>query len=164
VPTKAQKESATKLIAASPAAVFDLVTDPAKLPAWNLAITEVVEAPQHLEAGSTWKVRIHALGRSWVSRSRVSMLDPTNGRFAYRSQTDDDNPSYADWEWLVEPRQNGSFVTVSVELHPLSFWRKHLVVKIRRPLLRNEILNSLVALDSALHLARASAGSIPQSP
>src|SRR5579884_3313835 len=125
------RESATRHIAASPADVFRLVTDPGRLPAWNRAITEVVEAPDHLEAGSVWKVRVHALGSSWVSRSEVAELDPAQGRFAYRSQTDDGNPSHADWQWVVRAVGNGgSEVTVSVELVPATFWRKHLLVKL----------------------------------
>ncbi len=112
------RESATRRIAASQADVFGLVTDPGRLPAWNRAIAEVVEAPDHLEVGSVWKVRVHALGNSWVSRSEVAELDPAQGRFAYRSQTDDGNPSHADWQWTVRPGEDGegSEVTVSVDL------------------------------------------------
>lgn len=146
-----RRESASAQIVAAPGAVFSLVTDPARLPEWNQAITGIVEAPRDLELGSEWKVRFHALGQSWVSKSTVSALDRTTGRFAYRSQSDDGNPSYADWEWRVEPGPDGSLVTVSVELNPLSFWRKHLLVRIRRPFLRREIHKSLVALDAALH-------------
>src|ERR1700729_2723343 len=122
------RESATAQVAAPPDKVFSLVTDSSKLPSWNRVITEVVEAPARLESGSVWKVRLHALGQSWVSRSQVVTLDPLTGRFAYRSETDDGNPSYADWEWHVEPAQEGSRVTVSVELHPTTFWRKYLLV------------------------------------
>jgi len=78
-------------VAATPAAVFGLVTDIASLPRWNAAITEVVELPAHLEIGSQWKVKLHALGQSWVSKSQVSAIDPATGRFAYRSQSDDGN-------------------------------------------------------------------------
>jgi hypothetical protein len=98
-----------------------------------------------------WKVRLHALGQSWVSKSRVSTLDPVVGRFAYRSQSDDGNPSYADWEWLVEPDQGGSSVTVTVDLNPITFWRKHLLIRIRLPMLQKEIRDSLSALDAAAH-------------
>jgi uncharacterized protein YndB with AHSA1/START domain len=143
------RESARARIAASPEPVFSLVTDPSRLPSWNRAIADVVEAPERLESGSVWKVRIHALGQSWVSKSRVSTLDPVAGRFAYRSQTEDGNPSYADWEWHVEPDQDGSKVTVTVELNQTTFWRKYLLVRIRRPALRKEIGNSLNALGAA---------------
>jgi hypothetical protein len=108
-----------------------------------------VEAPAHLEQGSVWKIRLHALSQSWVSTSQVSVIDPVAGRFAYRSQTDDGNPSYADWEWHVEPDQGGSRVTVAVELHPTTFWRKHILVRIRRPALRKEMGDSLNALREA---------------
>ena len=128
-----------------------MVTDPASLPAWNHAITEVVEAPNHLEPGSVWKVNLHALGQSWVSRSQVSALEPEMGLFAYRSQSDDGNPSYADWEWHIQPDRDGSMVTVSVELSPITFWRKHLLVRIRRPALRSEIRASLNTLGANLN-------------
>ena len=135
---------------AAPEVVFGLVTDVSRLPEWNKAITKVVEAPEHLDSGSVWKVGIHALGQSWVSKSRVSALDPAAGRFAYRSQSDDGNPSYADWEWHVEPHESGSMVTLTVDLNPITFWRKHLLVRIRRPSLRKEMQESLTALAAAV--------------
>ena len=135
---------------AAPEVVFRLVTDVSRLPEWNKAITEVVEAPELLDSGSVWKVRIHALGQSWVSRSRLSALDPAAGRFAYRSQSDDGNPSYADWAWHVEPHESGSMVTLTVDLNPITFWRKHLLVRIRRPSLRKEMQESLAALAAAV--------------
>ena len=140
------RETASAQIAAPPEMVFSLVTDPSRLPSWNRAITDVTEVPEHLEPGSVWKVRIHALGQSWVSKSQVSTLDQVAGRFVYRSQSDDGNPSYADWEWHVESDQNGSRVTVTVDLNPTTFWRKHLLVRIRRPALKKEISDSLQAL------------------
>jgi uncharacterized protein YndB with AHSA1/START domain len=143
-------ESATLRISAPAEAVFRLVSDPTKLPEWNHAITEVVEAPDHLASGSVWKVKIHAFGQSWVSRSQVSTLNSATGRFAYRSQSDDGNPSYADWEWHIEPDQDGSKVTVSVDLNPVTFWRKYLLVRIRRPALRKEMQDSLEALGAAI--------------
>jgi hypothetical protein len=129
--------------------VFGHLTDVARLAEWNRAITEVVETPGDLVAGAVWKVRLNAMGQSWVSRSTVSEVDATAGRFRYRSQTDDGNPSYADWEWIVRPDGSGSTVTVAVDLHPTTFWRKHLLVRIRRPALRKEMRASLDALASA---------------
>jgi len=125
-----------------------MVTDPTMLSSWNHAITEVVEAPDQLEPGSLWKVKLHALGQSWVSRSQVFVLEPEVGLFAYRSQSDDGNPSYADWEWRIRPDRDGSMVTVSVELSPITFWRRHLLVRIRRPALRSEIRASLNTLGA----------------
>jgi uncharacterized protein YndB with AHSA1/START domain len=119
----ALREWVTARMAAPPEEVFGLVTNPWLLPSWNRAITEVTEAPEHLEPGSVWKVRL-------------------------RSQTDDGNPSYADWEWHVKPeREEGSKVTV--ELHPTTFLRKHVLIKFRRPALRKEMGESLNALNSA---------------
>jgi uncharacterized protein YndB with AHSA1/START domain len=146
----AMREQTSAYMDASPEQVFELVIDPWKLPSWNRAITEVVEAPKRLEAGSTWKIRLHALSRSWVSKSQVSELDPAAGTFAYRSQTDDGNLSYADWEWLVQRDLEVTKVTVTVELHPVTFWRKHVQIKIRRRALRKEMANSLSALSEAV--------------
>lgn len=145
-----RQQSVSTWVGASPEVVLNLLTDVARLPEWNRAITDVVEAPERLDAGSMWKVRVHALGQSWVSKSRVSELDPTAGRFSYRSQSDDGNPSYADWEWHVEADGAGSMVTVTVDLNPITFWRKHLLIRIRRPALRKEMQASLAALNTVV--------------
>lgn len=144
------RESASARVDAPPEAVLSVVTSVSRLPEWNPAITAVVEAPERLEPGTVWRVRIHALGQSWVSRSEVVALDVAARRFAYRSWSDDGNPSYADWEWHVEPDGDGSRVTVTVDLNPLTFWRKHLLIRVRRPALRKEMQESLAALGSAV--------------
>jgi len=143
------RESVSAAVPAGPDAVFKQVTDVRQLPDWNPAITEVVEMPERLDPGAVWKVRVRALGQSWVSKSEVRELDPMARRFAYRSQSDDDNPSYADWEWTVEPEGDGSKVTVAVDLCPQTFWRKVLLVRMRRPSLRKEMRASLAALGGA---------------
>ena len=99
----ATRESATGRVDAPPAVVFGYLIDVSKLPNWNWAITEVVDVPAELTPGAVWRVRISALGQSWVSKSQVTELDPQALRFAYRSQSDDGNPSYVDWAWQVEP-------------------------------------------------------------
>ena len=144
------RESISTHVVASPAAVFAGVTDIARLPEWNDAITEVLEEPEQLTPGSVWKVRFHALGQSWVSKSTVVELDEANRRFRYRSQTDDGNPSYADWDWDMTPDGTGTRLVVAVELHPLTFWRKNLLVHVRRPALRKEMNASLRALSTTV--------------
>jgi uncharacterized protein YndB with AHSA1/START domain len=144
------RESLTTQVDASPALVFARLTDIARLPEWNHAITEVVEQPSQLGPGAVWKVRLHALGQSWVSKSTLIELDESQRRLRYRSQTDDGNRSYADWEWTVQPDGAGAQVTVAVELHPLTFWRRHLLVHIRRPALRKEMHASLTALSATV--------------
>ncbi len=144
------RESVSGRVDAPPAIVFGFLTDVSRLPEWNRAITDVVDAPTRLVPGAVWKVRIHALGQSWVSKSRVSELDPETLRFSYRSQSDDGNASYADWAWQVEPDGDGSMVSVTVDLKPVTFWRKYLLVKIRRPALRSEMRDSLGALRTAI--------------
>ncbi len=138
--------SVSTYVDAPPTAVLDQVSDIARLPEWNSAITEVVESPAQLIPGAVWKVRLHVLGQTWVSTSTLAELDEPAGRFRYRSQTDDGNPSYADWEWHVAANGSGSDVTVTVTLHPVTFWRKHLLAKLRRPALRREMQASLGAL------------------
>jgi hypothetical protein len=144
------RESLTTRIAAAPALVFARLIDIDRLPDWNHAITEVVERPSELTPGAVWKVRLHALGQSWVSKSTLIELDESQRRFRYRSQTDDGNRSYADWEWAVRSDGNGSQVAVAVDLQPLSFWRKYLFVHIRRPALRREMQRSLAALSATV--------------
>lgn len=144
------RESATARIRSAPADVFRTVTDLERLPAWNKAIVEVLELPDELREGSLWKVRVRAMGQSWVSKSTLTALDPESSRFAYRSQSDDGNPSFADWAWHVEPDGDASRVTVTVDLNPQTFWRKNLLIKIRRPGLRREMQESLAALESAV--------------
>jgi hypothetical protein len=145
------RESVSARIEASPDAVFVAVTDVSKLPEWNDAITDVVENPGALAVGSVWKVRLHALGQTWVSRSQVTAIDPVTRHFGYRSQSDDGNPSYADWEWRVAADGSGTVVTVTTDLNPVTFWRKHLLVKVRRRALRQEMHASLAALGAFAH-------------
>ena len=145
-----KQTSVSARVAATPAAVFGRITDVASLPRWNAAITEVVEVPAHLEVGSRWKVKLHALGQTWVSKSQVSAIDSGMCRFAYRSQSDDGNPSYADWDWRIDSEGDASIVVLTVDLNPITFWRKHVLVRIRRPVLRKEMRASLAALDIAL--------------
>ena len=143
-------ESDSTYVDAPPTTVLDQVSDIARLPEWNSAITEVLESPPLSTPGAVWKVRLHALGQTWVSTSTLAELNEAAGRFRYRSQTDDGNPSYADWEWLVAGDGPGSRVTVTVTLHPITFWRRHLLVKLRRPALRREMQASLESLAAKL--------------
>jgi hypothetical protein len=82
----------------------------------NLEIPEVVESPAELAVGAEWVVTIHAMKTRWNSRSRVLELDRDRGCFAYRSQSDDGNPSFADWRWQLDPDAAGTRVTVEVGL------------------------------------------------
>jgi hypothetical protein len=144
------RESATAHVDATPAAVVERITDIARLPEWNNTIVEVVEEPVKLGAGAVWRVRLRAQGRSWVSKSTVLEFNHVEGRFRHRSKTDDGNPSFADWEWNAQPDDSGTTVTTTVDLHPVTFWRKHLLVHVRRPALRKEMQASLSALARCL--------------
>jgi uncharacterized protein YndB with AHSA1/START domain len=139
------------VIEASPEAVFATLTDIARLPEWNGAMTEVIEEPERLVAGAQWVVEFRALGQTWHSRSTLEELDVAARRFRYRSGTDDGNPSYAEWAWEVSDDPAGSRVTVRWSLHPISFWRRVLLVRIRsRQLARGEVPASLAALAAAV--------------
>ena len=130
--------------------VFSTLTEISRLPDWNTAIAEVSEQPDHLEVGAQWIVQMHVLAQSWPSRSSVEEFDPTRRRFAYRSVTDDGNPSYALWTWEVADHPDGALVTVAFELHPRTFWRRVLLARIRaRQLARTELPHSLTALEAA---------------
>jgi uncharacterized protein YndB with AHSA1/START domain len=139
--------TATSVIDAPPARVFEVITDIDRLPEWNAEIANVVEGCAVLEVGAEWVVEIHALHTHWKSRSRVIELDPGRGRFAYRSQTDDGNPSHADWQWDVTADPAGTRVRVTVEARPRTFWRKLLASRLRPPGLQEAMDRSLRALS-----------------
>jgi uncharacterized protein YndB with AHSA1/START domain len=140
----------TRFVSADPDATFALITAPERLSEWNRVIVRTVEAPARLEPGSEWVVELHALGQSWPSRSTVTMLDRSTRRFSYRSQTDDGNPSHADWTWQVSDASGGSDVSVTVDLHPVTFWRRMLLARVRARQLRREMRDSLEHLATNL--------------
>lgn len=142
--------SATAVFDLDPDVLFSTLTDLDRLPEWNAAITRVVERPPVLEPGSEWVVEVQALTQRWLSRSRLEVLDASGRRFRYRSCTDDGNASYAIWAWVVEAEPSGSRVTVTWDLHPMTFWRRLLLARIRaRQLGRTEVPSSLAALAAA---------------
>ena len=140
--------SASTTSPASPDDVFDVLTDPARLSAWNRIMTDVVEAPPSLTPGCDWVVAFKAMGvMRWRSRSRCEHVDRAAHRLVYRSGTDDENPSYALWRWTVEDGPDGgSRIHVEWELHPLTFWRRLLLSRMRQRMLRQEVQDSLRAL------------------
>lgn len=134
-----------------PDAVFARITDLSGLPEWNAAMVKVVEVPELLAPGAQWVVEFRALGQSWRSRSTCEVLDSRMGRFAYRSGTDDGNPSSASWDWTVTPSGRGSVIEVAWELHPETFWRRVLLSKVRaHQLAKQEVPASLAALAQAV--------------
>lgn len=138
------------LIPASREVVFRTLTDIDRLPTWNHRMTRVIEQPPALELGSEWVVEFNVLGRTWCSRSVVDDLDAEAGRFAYRSRTDDGNPSEASWAWDVADDPAGSRVAATWSLRPVTFWRRVLLARVRaRQLARSEVPASLAALASA---------------
>ena len=73
--------------------------------------------------------------------------------FAYKSGTDDGNPSRAMWRWEVEETPNGSKVTCSWDLRPVTFWRRTLLVRMRAPSLAKEVNESIAALGKVASTA-----------
>lgn len=139
--------TASAVIAAPPATVFEAITDIDRLPEWNGIMRSVTERPSELVPGAEWVVEFNALGQTWHSRSVLEVLDAAQRRFEYRAGTDDGNPSRAVWTWQVDDDPAGSRVTVSWDLQPVTFWRRALFVRIRsRQLARTEVPESLRAL------------------
>jgi uncharacterized protein YndB with AHSA1/START domain len=148
--------TATAFVDATPEAVFDFLTDLAKLHEWNAAIERVVETPAALTYGSEWVVVMHPRGLPrWDSRSRLEAIDHEALRFAYRSATDDGNPSFVQWSWQVIAVDGGAQVTVLWDVHARTFWRRVLFApRFRRPQLAREVPASLGAVQQ--HLSRRS--------
>jgi uncharacterized protein YndB with AHSA1/START domain len=138
--------TATTVIDAPAAEVFERITDIAHLPDWNLEIPRVIERPAALGVGAQWVVQIHALKSHWNSRSTVTELDRERGRFAYRSQSDDGNPSHADWRWDVIAEGGVTRVTVSVAAHPKTRFRRLIASRIRPRGLQKAMQQSLETL------------------
>jgi uncharacterized protein YndB with AHSA1/START domain len=150
------KASVVGTVPSAPSEVFSVVTDLERLPEWNAIMTRLVECPDTLEPGIEWVVEFKALGNTWRSRSRVEEYDPNQRVFAYRSSTDDGNPSYTLWRWTVEPEGDGaSRVTVSWDLNPATFWRRALLARIRARQLRREVPASIDSLARVLRGASA---------
>lgn len=146
---------ATTVVDAPPALVFERITDIDRLPDWNTEIHDVVERPAALRPGAEWVVEIRAMKQHWNSRSRLVELEAGEGRFAYRSQTDDGNPSYADWRWQLTPVPSGTRVDVEVDIRPRTFWRMHLFSKMRRASLAKAMQRSLRTLQDVTHREEA---------
>jgi uncharacterized protein YndB with AHSA1/START domain len=138
----------TAVVSAPPEAVFDLITDIGRLPEWNREIRAIHEQPATLTPGAEWAVEIHAMGTHWPSRSTVVDCDRAVGVFAYRSQSDDGNPSYGDWLWEVRPHAHGTEVRVHLSAHPRTFWRRYLLSNLRRAPLRKAVRKSLQSLTN----------------
>jgi uncharacterized protein YndB with AHSA1/START domain len=143
--------SVTASIPRSPNDVFTFLSDIDRLPDWNGHITKVLDRPDAITPGAEWVVEMNAVGNRWPSRSKVQEYDPTAHVFAYRSCTDDGNPSYAIWRWVVEPAaEGGSRVTVSWDLNPATFWPRVLLARIRAHQLQREVPASIDSLARAL--------------
>lgn len=141
---------ASAVITSTPDRAFSVITDIDRLPTWNRGVRKVIEQPDQLAPGAEWVVEIHALGQSWPSRSRVTEVDGEQHVFAYRSQSDDGNPSFALWRWTCADDPGGTRVTVEWDLNPRTFWRRWLLVRVRRPGLAREVQASLERLGEVV--------------
>ena len=149
--------TASQVIDATPDEVFAAITDLDRLPQWNAHVPKIVEpAGRPLAEGVEWVVRINAMGSHWHSRSRVVVYDPEQGRFEHFTQSDDGNPSYANWRWQVTPTPEGKCrLDVSWDVHPKTFWRRALYAKIRRHQLADEVPTSLGRLAAEIRTKAA---------
>ena len=145
--------SASAVIDADPDAVFAVLTDIDHLAEWNHIITRVLQSPAEMTPGAEWVVEMHAMGETWASRSRLEAIERATRRLCYRSGTDDANPSFTRWTWQIDPHPGGAHVSVSWDLNPRTFWRRHLVVHLRRRALAREVPTSLQALANAVQRA-----------
>jgi uncharacterized protein YndB with AHSA1/START domain len=142
--------TATTQVPAPPDEVFAVITDVDRLSEWNRAIQSTIERPDAMTPGAEWVVVMHPPGiPSWRSRSQIEEIEP-GARFAYRTNTDDKNPSYATWQWNLEPTDTGSRVSVSWDVYPKTFWRRLLAAPMRRRMLRRETAASLDTLRRTL--------------
>ena len=143
---------ASAVLDATPGDVFGALTDIDRLPEWNKRIEKVLEPPvRALAPGVEWIVKMFVPPASWASRARVTVYDPQRWTFEHISQSDDGNPSYGAWKWMVTATEHGARVDVEWSVHPKTFWRRFLFAKLRRKQLADEVPASLAAL--AYHVA-----------
>ena len=72
---------------------------------------------QSIEVNATDEVALRDQPAGWHAEKH-------SRRFAYRSGTDDGNPSVAHWAREVTEDPTGSRVTVALTLRPGTFWRR----------------------------------------
>ena len=75
-----------------------------------------------------------------AGRSRVQEVHRDRLRFAYRTQTDDGNPTYVDWTGEISPDGGGARVDVR--------WEARLTTLGRRPQLSREVPATLAAIST----------------
>lgn len=142
---------ASARVDATPEAVFDLITDIARLPEWNAAIEAVVERPPALTDGAEWTIKMHPPRLpSWKSISRLEELDRSHFRFAYETRNADGNPSYVKWAWEVADAGDGAEVTVMWDVYLKTFDRRVLAGPMRKRQLAREVPQSLTAMGAAV--------------
>jgi uncharacterized protein YndB with AHSA1/START domain len=132
-------------------AVFDLVCDLDRLPAWNAAVEQIVERPAALVTGAEWVAVMHPRrSPAWKSRSRVDEIDRERRRLSYTSRNEDGNPSFATWSWEVLRADDAAQVTVRWDVYLKTLDRKWIAAPIRRRGLAREVPASLRALEIEL--------------
>lgn len=150
---------ATARMAATPEAIFGLITDLDRLTEWNDAIETLVQRPADLVPGAEWTVTMHPprLPR-WGSISRVVDIDTRRRRFAYETRNADGNPSWVRWTWEVAAAGTGTQLTVTWDCYLRTADRRLLAGPMRKRQLAREVPRSLSAIDRAVRARAASAG------
>jgi uncharacterized protein YndB with AHSA1/START domain len=142
-------------IESTPGAVFDLITDIARLPEWNRAIEAVLERPPALAVGEQWIVKMHPPHTpSWGSVSRAETIDRRGLRFAYETRNTDGNPSYTKWAWTLVDLDGGTQVTVTWDVYLKTFDRRVLAGPLRKRQLEREVAGSLASMAGAIAATR----------
>ena len=141
-------QRATAHLQAPAGAVFDVLTDIARLPEWNASMLRVVGDVGDLRPGAEWTIEARALGVTWESHSTVIEFDRATRRFVHRSGPT--GPSHVVWTWEVDDEDPGSQVRVTWDLNPRTMRHRFILLPIRAWLLkRREVPASLRALDQA---------------
>ncbi len=137
-------DQADAVIEGDPRALFETITDIARLPEWNGAIEQVLDRPARLRPGASWTVEMHpSRPLRWKSVSTVQELDAEDLRFSYRTVNADGNPSYTLWCWELTPTPSGARVSVRWDVYLETMDRRLLAGPIRRRQLRKEVAASL---------------------
>jgi carbon monoxide dehydrogenase subunit G len=111
------KTSASIIVAASPEAVFGILTDVARHVEWATgpsAIRKLSDNPARL--GTTWLQVSRLLGREMEGEARVNVFEP-NRKFGFTST----KPLKGQITFSLEAQADGTRVTIDLDIEPPLF-------------------------------------------